>query len=276
MSIVKKFSDQIKNLNTMLSARGYKQTALNKASAKYNSYAWRDGGSSESKGVDSDHIKIFTFPSGHKSFAFAFNFTNLETPIIIATFKQNEVIKAAKYSELTFKEKIKQFNTLVKVLGESASLNEQTLEGTFISTFIKDNEVDPAAEVSAAQDRIIEKVKPLEIKYQEQIELKKKQSLSVKNTKTTIANKVQAERVKLEYDKIKAQWESVCDQLEKFEEKLESQLQLKTKENDLRKTSWELNDYNSQVDKIILAETHLLPKKSKSVLTDNLRKKLYK
>ena len=77
MSIVKKFSDQIKSLNTMLSKHGYTQVALNRSEPKSIPYAWRDNTSGETKGVDSDHIKIFTFPSGHKSFAFAFNFTNL-------------------------------------------------------------------------------------------------------------------------------------------------------------------------------------------------------
>lgn len=276
MSIVKKFSDQIKSLNTMLSKHGYTQVALNRSEPKSIPYAWRDNTAGETKGVDSDHIKIFTFPSGHKSFAFAFNFTNLENPLIITTFKENEVIKAAKYSEISFKEKLKQFNTLVKVLGESSSLNEQTISGTFVSTFIKDNEVNTALEVSNSQEKILEKAKELDLKYQDQIELKKKQTLAVKNTKTTIANKVAAEKTRLEYDKIKAQWELVHDQILKFEKGLESQLQLDTKENDLRKTSWELNSYNSQIDKIILAETHSLPKKDKNKLIDSLRKKLYK
>jgi len=105
MSLVQKYSDQLKKMVSLLSGLNIRVSSLNYSPAKYNPYG------KNSKGVESDHLKIYHIAK-YKSFGFGFNYTKVDAPYVMTTFKSGEEIVSSKYSEVAFKEKLKQFLSL--------------------------------------------------------------------------------------------------------------------------------------------------------------------
>lgn len=93
---------------------------------------------SESKGIDSDFIRIYANKSDKdQSFAFAFNNyqEGVEKTQIIVSIKENQNLISSHFSFADFKEKFREFLTLVSILKDSDALTYKSLKTTCDKVF---------------------------------------------------------------------------------------------------------------------------------------------
>lgn len=131
-TIMSKFAQQFTEIQTLTNT---KVVALNKADPKYIRFnAFLD--SSYTKGVESDHIKIFKINES-QSFAFAFYYINIDSPYLMINFKEEEDIVSAKYSVETAKTKVNEFIKILKVLSKSKQINADNIQNSFKVIFLE-------------------------------------------------------------------------------------------------------------------------------------------
>jgi hypothetical protein len=194
-TIVKRLSNQLKKVTDLLQV---KVVGLNRVEPKYNSHS-PEG---RTKGVDSDHIKIFQL-APDKSFAFAFFYASAKPPYVMASMKLGQTLTSAQYSEVTFKEKLNDFVKLLEILKESNNLNPKSAESTFLTNFIKGKEYNPTEAVDETMARIKDRMKAIKKKYVTKIEKKNKLVLDLEKKKTEIQAKVAKAQEKENIEELK-------------------------------------------------------------------------
>jgi hypothetical protein len=242
-TMMSKVSNQMKELSQLLKIPAL---SLNKASEKARSRY----GDKPTKGVDSDHIKIFQLQP-KRSLGFSFNYASVSTPFVMVTLKVNDNIQSSQYSEDAFKKKLNDFIKILNILKTSNTLNLETAEATFVAQFIKGNEYDPAVAINDAVARITSKIKDINQKHE------------VKLAKETAEK---AEKLK----ELRKAYEDAQTRVNEIVEKLETQLKMDETEKKSRRLSMELYDYRNEVNNIMIAELVTVPKKDREAVNKRI------
>lgn len=260
MTIVKKFSDSLKNLTQVLKPLGVQVIALNGSKPKYIPYHYSSD-SSYTKGVDSDHIKIFQL-SKEKSFAFAFNFTKSATPFIMVTTKtkgkkDQETFNSSKLNEEGFKVSLKSFISKLKLLD---SLDENTVLTLVESEFIQGREYDSSTEVLEAVNKVEKDVLLLEAKRKSNIIKKRELEESLAANKKIMDSKVKEAKALHQVAELEKQLKAAQKEVQKVKDKYSKSLKITDEENKLSQINKDLYSHSSEVEKIIAEKTKHLPK----------------
>lgn len=262
MTIVKRFSDSLKNLTLELKSLNIQVIALNGSKPKYIPYNYSSD-SSYTKGVDSDHIKIFQI-SKTQSFAFAFNFTKSEVPFIMVTTKydkkNNEVFHGSKLNEETFKTCLKSFIKKIKDWNSTNSLTPDLLISLVHSEFISGREYDSSAEVLEAVSKSEKEVLLLETKRKSNLVRKKELETSLLSNKKVLEAKVNEAKVLHKVSELEKQLKAAQKEVQKVKDKYSKSLKITDEENLLSQVNKELNAHQSEVDKIVYEKTKHLPR----------------
>lgn len=273
MSIVKKFSDQFKQISILT---GIKPVALNKTDPKYIPYHNRYASDfSYTKGVDSDHIKIFKLDA-KTSFGIAFYYDQIAAPMIRVTIKKEDDHNwaSAQFSEPAFKEKMKQFVKLLKILNDAKMITAATVESTVLANFIKDHEVSDDDSVQGTMKLINQEVAQLKAKYQKRIEENKQLEQDLVHKKSQITKAVDKIKAKHNLSELQTKWDAAWAEIHKTEEKESSKLKISELETKVRHSSWALIEYHREVEKVVEQHSATLPKHLKLKVKEltNLKK----
>jgi hypothetical protein len=271
-SIVKKFSQHFKTLTAFSKEIGIEVKTLNKASSKYLShraryYNYEKNESPYTKGVDSDHIKIYPIDK-EKSFAFAFHYSEVEKPLIVVTIrtgqKEDYQFEAAQYSEESFKDKMNQFLKVLQVLKDSSTLSKATLESSIRANFIKGQEINYTLEKDLVKQKINQEILLLKAKNKRNLDLKTELKEEIKSKKELLDKKVKEARKDFKIKELQEQLDKAWSEVKKISDKLENQLQIDADSRSLYQVERDLSDYKSQLVKIVEKHSNHLPKNIKA------------
>lgn len=256
MSVIKKFSNHFKEITKMTKIN---PTALNHSEPSYRAYG------ENTKGVDADHIKIFKINMDN-SFAFAFYNTigeHTEHPYFVVTYKNAVTgIVSTIYKQELFKEKINQFISILKVLAESGTLNDKTLEKTFKSNFIKSSEENP--EIKKDVDTAMEMIESISVKYSAQREkgILKKSRLekSLAAGESDITKEVSALQKELDFEEIEKKYKYCVEKINRKKRDLEEKHKIKTIKKELEDIRYEHSSLKSREESEISQSLKKFPK----------------
>lgn len=256
MSVIKKFSNHFKEITKFTKIN---PTALNHSEPSYRAYG------ENTKGVDADHIKIFKINMDN-SFAFAFYNTigeHSEHPYFVVTYKNAVTgIVSTIYKQDSFKEKINQFISILKVLSESGTLNDKTLEKTFRSNFIKATEEN--IEIKKDVDTAIATVESISIKYDAQREkgILKKSRLekSLATGESDITKQVSDLQKELGFEEIEKQYKSCVEKINSKKRALEEKHKIKTIKKELEDIRYEQSSLKSREENEVSQALKKFPK----------------
>lgn len=158
MTPMKRLSNGINQLRNHVKVF-FKEVNLNKSAPKYNPYAWRDGDSSYSKGVENDFIMIFSCKGLEPSFAISFTYIDLpvESQRIEVSIKKGKDNKSIVTSgEMTLEDFRLKLNEINKTFEEKSYLknrDETTILETISEVFLKQT-YDLKGEIKQAEKDI--------------------------------------------------------------------------------------------------------------------------
>ncbi len=255
-----------RSIRELLSPLGMNEVALNKKSPSSYSYH-------EAKGVESDHIKIFKV-NELKSFAFAFYFEGVQDPLVHATTKESEEIISSIYSREQFKEKMKGFISLLKILKDSKNLTKESAFSTFKSVFMKtENKFEPEKKAKEIVAKIIPKIESLEKEYETEIKKHKKLDALVKENKKSVEAVVAEKSKELGLEELRNKFHKALDKVEAARKKAEKDLEVEENQRALWRSQSNLYSFNKKVDELVQEETAGFPKSCRDIVTKSVSNK---
>jgi hypothetical protein len=266
MSLVKQFSQQLKTLQEFLAPLGVTVKGLNHVKERFNSYHGE-----MTKGVDSDHIKIFKL-SEDSSFGIAFYFATVSNPYLMVTHKVGKKIVSSQYKPEGFKQKLNQFITLLKVLKSSNNLTVKSVESTFIANFIQEQEYDEKAAVTEVVKTLSDNLKTVKAKYIKKVEAKNAFAHSLKEKKQKSDKAIADLHAKHNIPELKKKLDDAMSLVFAEEDKLmkeDNNLEDRRKLFQLEQACY---PYEREVEKIINDGVASLPKPARQAAKDLLSK----
>lgn len=255
-------------------AQFFRETGLNKVEPKHNRYAWRDGGPDYTKGVENDFIMIFSDPKKQLSFAFSFNYEDMDLPdqkvmASIKKGKENDSIESSPWMSLTdFKSMLSSFNKNLKTLPVS-QFNTIGIIECFSQHFLE-KKLDLNNEIKKQQEHLNELIenKSQELKIpdlKKKAENAKQRFESVNNTiNEEIENSDDFKKMQL----LEKEISLLKTKIEQQRFELQSKLKFKELKMDNEKKQYSLKEAQA----ILEHEVHKEIKKSPKMVAKKLKK----
>lgn len=249
MNIYPKFKDRVEVLKETLSSFGYRQVNLNRSSPKEPNPYYDSHGR---KGVHSDLMVFFKSPHTENSFGFGFYYNEVQSPFVVATFKNIESteIRTCTYKNLEeLKHNWKNFQSNLNQLKKTHSLSISKVEEFFLSILLPklDNKEDQYKEIE--RETIL---KAKELQSQKEDSLSKALSNAEDYTKNSMVLKKELAEFDKENDfkSIEKAYKAVLKKRTAFIEKKAKDLKLDSPEILTRKNLVE-NEFNATIEKLI-------------------------
>jgi hypothetical protein len=263
-TIMSKTSQQVKDLNKVL-GNLVSLVTLNHAKPKddYRRYNYSGSGT---KGVKSDHIKIFQFQDQKKSFAFSYHFNSVDHPVVVVSIKDGDNINSAKYSEATFRQKLNQFVPLVQTLKDAEALTHTSLEKIVYSHFIKNSDVNSKNTLATRVNLIKESLKKEKNKSSKLLNEVEVLKLEIESIEAKVKHGVSMKRKSLKIEEMRKSLELACVELEEYATQLKKTLNSDATKTKLVKNEAKLNSFASHINEAINKQSLGLTKQELQLL----------
>lgn len=270
MTILKRHRDLFKELTQILTVDAkLSSTCLNKkAPSSYYDFS----GSHQTKGVESDHIKIFRL-NPTKTFALAFYFDKGH----LATIKENDSVMASnKYDDEAFILKVKDFMNKLKLLKATNNLDVSSIEAAVKKIFIENNQFDEAKETKSVEKAIADKISKIGNDFPKEMGNLHALHRKMGQDKTSLLKKRIELTKELGIKELEGKLEKAKSTLERRLEKYKQELKIEETTIAIQNSKESFKDYENKVSSIIKEEIKHLPKNLKEeVLSKNMKKYIF-